>query len=453
MIECCSRISVLVKWISLMAAGLNLGCTSVWPGDMAGSQAKPGASQAKPRVGVFPIVTSVNLFKVDLPTAAAVGLGEDSALTYGPGSGLAFLERRNEHPRFLYVTDRGPNAEATASQVKAFGKDAKVFPAPGFMPRFGILEAVGDGSRFTADAGKPMVWQGRALLGVPPGKVPDPSSGARLEIALNRSGQILKPTSLGIDTEAIALGRNGLIYVSEEYGPSILEVEQASGRVVSWWSPGHGLPDVFARRQLNRGFEGLATTPSGDLVALLQSPIENQVTTAKRERPPPAEKGSKKEFEPFIRGIQIHKSMPLREIRVPIADRDTPFNEWGDAKVGDLAAIDDNAFLMILQGKLKGGGRDAYLVLAIVQGSCGDSSENLPCVSLVTKDIARLSALKWQHEKTEGLALVAPNEVAIINDNDFGLGAGGVADPTELLRVVFDRDFETMVAEFRRQAF
>lgn len=61
-----------------------------------------------------------------------------------------------------------------------------------------------------------------------------------------------------------------------------------------------------------------------------------------------------------------------------------------------------------------------------------------------------LSAMNWCHEKTEGLALVGPREVALINDNDIGVVTEDGKAHTELLRVTFDKDFTTMPAELRQ---
>lgn len=91
---------------------------------------------------------------------------------------------------------------------------------------------------------------------------------------------------LSLDPEGIALGRNGHLYISDEYGPSVYEFTAAGKFVRAFEAPANLLPklangslyfaaddtpETKAGRQSNRGYEGLTITPDGKkLLAVLQ---------------------------------------------------------------------------------------------------------------------------------------------------------------------------------------
>jgi hypothetical protein len=97
------------------------------------------------------------------------------------------------------------------------------------------------------------------------------------------------------DPEGLVLNpRNGNLIVSDEYGPSLYEFKP-NGRLIRVFPPpanlvprksdgvtcdyvsGRGKDGISFGRQDNRGYEGLAVTPSGKrLVAVLQDPLVNE---------------------------------------------------------------------------------------------------------------------------------------------------------------------------------
>jgi hypothetical protein len=108
---------------------------------------------------------------------------------------------------------------------------------------------------------------------------------ALLEPAFDLDGAPLGPDPAGIDPEGLAALSDGGFWVSEEYGPSLLRLGP-DGRVrlrlvpegvslpgapypVEAW-----LPAIAARRQLNRGFEAVAVSPSeARMFVAFQSPL------------------------------------------------------------------------------------------------------------------------------------------------------------------------------------
>ncbi len=93
------------------------------------------------------------------------------------------------------------------------------------------------------------------------------------------------------DPEGVALGKNGKIYIADEYGPSVYEFDGSGRFVRSFTTPANlkpveaggaanyvdGRPVITNGRQDNRGFEGLTANISGTkLYAVMQDPLVNE---------------------------------------------------------------------------------------------------------------------------------------------------------------------------------
>lgn len=101
------------------------------------------------------------------------------------------------------------------------------------------------------------------------------------------------PAVLGrsLDPEGLTVARNGNLYVSDEYGPSVLEFTPDGALVRAFTTPANlvpreaggavnlveGRPAVVQGRQDNRGFEGVTISPDGSrLYAVLQGPLVDE---------------------------------------------------------------------------------------------------------------------------------------------------------------------------------
>jgi hypothetical protein len=123
--------------------------------------------------------------------------------------------------------------------------------------------------------------QGRPVSGLP---VPG-GEHALSEPALDLQGNEVAPDPSGLDSEGIAALPDGGFLVSDEFGPSLVRLD-SEGRVLSRIVPegvtlegAHYtvqsvLPAIAAKRQLNRGFEGVAVSGDGaKLFLAFQSPL------------------------------------------------------------------------------------------------------------------------------------------------------------------------------------
>ncbi|MEQ1498556.1 MAG: esterase-like activity of phytase family protein [Novosphingobium sp.] len=203
------------------------------------------------------------------------------------------LCRRASDPpgTFWGVGDRGPNIKPKDAAAR-YGLDdlaplarlegAKIMPMPGIGPALARFRLVDD--RIEVEAVLPLRTPAGVLLdGLPPPAI----AGAETEPMFALDGTALPTSSRGADTEGIAARADGMFWIGEEYGPSLLLVDEhgtVHQRLVAEGSAdqfaGGGipvtavLPAIALARKLNRGFEALAISADGTtLFAAFQSPL------------------------------------------------------------------------------------------------------------------------------------------------------------------------------------
>ncbi|WP_254889869.1 esterase-like activity of phytase family protein, partial [Cronobacter sakazakii] len=249
------------------------------------------------------------------------------------------------------------------------------------------------------------------------------------ELALNDALQTLTGDKRGLDTEGITPDGKGGYWLCDEYGPFMIHVD-ASGAILAKHGPqagkgeegvAGGLPNIIKWRQPNRGFEGLTRMPDGRIIAAVQSTLDIDGKTKNTAR--------------FTRLVSFDPATGKTAMYGYPIDIDV-YKKAKDAKIGDIVALDDHRILLIEQGgdKNKTMRNRIYVVdlsnatdlssLDKTEPSEFDDAEKLNArgVQLATKQLAvDLRELGWQQEKAEGLALIDPQTLAVINDNDFGL--------------------------------
>ncbi|MFF4171083.1 esterase-like activity of phytase family protein [Streptomyces sp. NPDC001744] len=364
----------------------------------------------------------------------------------GIGSDLYPAGRRGE---YWTVTDRGPNGQI------AVGKDKRrTFPVPGFDPA--IVKVRATGGRLRVLEAVPITTaHGAPVTGLPnqPGRDEAPYTyDASTPLPYNPNG---------LDTEGIVRDRDGGFWLVDEYGPSLVHVS-AKGRVLARHVPKglnltgtdypvvESLPAVFLQRKVNRGFEGLALLPGGDLVLGLQSPLlnpdkaageesrttrllrfsprENRVTAEYAYRFDPVgtvEPGQTKTSELKLSALvalggdrllvqeRTDKAARLYEVRLRRSD-DILGSPWDTANAPTLEQLDDRAAARVVLKK------DLVIDLNTVKGVPG---------------------------KIEGVAVEGSSTLVLLNDNDFGMTDGpGAFDARGRL---VDSGVETTLVEVR----
>ncbi|MBD0710270.1 MULTISPECIES: esterase-like activity of phytase family protein [unclassified Streptomyces] len=342
----------------------------------------------------------------------------------GIGSDLYPAER---HGEYWTVTDRGPNGQI------AIGKDKRrTFPVPGFDPA--IVKVRAEGGRLRVLQSIPLTTRsGAPVTGLPnqPGRDEAPYTyDASTPLPYNPNG---------LDTEGVVRDRDGSFWLVDEYGPSLVHVS-AKGRVLARHVPkGLGLtgtdypviesfPSVFLKRKINRGFEGLALLPDGDLVMALQSPLLN----------PDKATGEESRNTRLVR-FSPRKNRVTAEYAYrfdPVGTVEPGQTKTSELKISSVVALGGDRLLVqertdksarVHEVRLRpssdilGTPWDTTAAPALEQldGKAADKGPFLP-----KRLVVDLNTVPGVPGKIEGIAVEGSSTLVLINDNDFGMTDG-----------------------------
>lgn len=404
---------------------------------------------SRPPIRITPLsYADEALETIDLPKRS---LG----VTRGLGSGLA--HRRGDPPtRIWAVGDRGPNLKIPFAikhyGIRHLGRYADIDGAK-VMPRLDIGPAISE-LRLEADSVvcvRTLALRDRS--GSPLSGVPIPGGFSEPAFALD--GTPLAPDPSGADTEGIAAAADGTFWIADEYGPSLLHVA-ADGIVLARWVPEgcahwfrgadypvvEALPAIAARRQLNRGFEGLAlSADETSLYLAFQSPLAH-----------PDEDAHRHARHVRIWNLELATGSVVAEYLYPLDPpdsfrRDTELGHmhWSDLKISELVTLDGNRLLVLERGSAT----TKLYAVALDPADQVDAAyrdietrPTLETLSATEQLDGRIPALAKtlllttdDHPEVdadlEGIALLSPSTLLLVNDNDFGIE--GV--PTRFWRV------------------
>lgn len=373
----------------------------------------------------------------------------------GFGSGLS--RRPDDPPGTVWaVGDRGPNIKVEAA-VKLYGLDrleglagedgAKIMPRLDLGPALAELRIAGDRVelvrtlRIADSSGRPV-----SGLPVPGGPHMD------CEPAFDLDGKPLAPDPSGLDTEGLAALPGGGFWVGDEFGPSLVRLDP-EGRVLKRLIPEGvelegaaypveaSLPAIAARRQINRGFEAIALSADGRWLFLaFQSPLAHPDETAH-------ERGRHVRLWRLDAGTGDVAAQYLYPLDPPDSfRRDGPLDR-SDLKVSELCCVGAQSLLVLERGSkttkiyrvtpddasaLPTKHLDAATRPTLEELS-GSDDEDLPALAKTpifsTDDAPEVGA------DLEGMAILSPSELLLVNDNDFGVEGA----ETGFWRVRFDR--------------
>ena len=364
-------------------------------------------------------------FNVAYPgTMAGLKAAFPTGFPFSMGSALAFKGKTSDGAIEFYVlSDRGPNAD---SPNLADGSITKVFPAPDFTPKFGVMR-LKDGVASLVSVTDILNSDGSKTSGRPSAIN---EVGSSTETPLSDTLQVLATDKNGIDPEGMALDKNGDLWICDEYGPYLIRIDPKSGKIAEKLFPGAGgLPAVLANRQPNRGFEGIAIAPgSGKIYAAVQSNLE--IIDSKKNKSNKALFTRITEYDPATKATRM--------FAYPI---DASYAKSKELKIGDLLAISDTRFLLIEQGIQKDGLMHRSIYLIDISSATDLSGKTLADKRElefgVAADLANIQMVKrsklfdydaiggfgYLAEKSEGLTMIDGKTIAIVNDNDFDIKA------------------------------
>ncbi|MFI7065071.1 esterase-like activity of phytase family protein [Kribbella sp. NPDC050124] len=341
----------------------------------------------------------------------------------GIGSDLFPAGRPGE---FWTVTDRGPNG-----QIKVDGVNRRTFPVPGFDPA--IVKVKVSGSELRILTAIPITTRS----GAPVTGLSNQASRDEIPYTYDASTRLnLNPN--GLDTEGIVRAHDGTFWLVDEYSPSLVHVS-ARGKVLARYVPKglsligadypviEALPSIFLTRKGNRGFEGLALLPGGDLVLALQSPLLNP-TKAVGE----ASRTTRLlRFSPRRGKVTAEYAFQFD----PVGVVDPGEDDTTELKISSVVATGPETLLV--QERTDNAARLQTVVLASrynILGTRWDDPATTPSLEASTnppvlpkKLFLDLTTIPGVPKKIEGVALVNSHTLAVINDNDFGMTDGPAA--------------------------
>lgn len=373
-------------------------------------------------IGTYTLPTSG--LKADQERAMPGQVPDDRGLNMGGiFSGLYHTQEDPEN-MFYAIADRGPNGQVTV------GKDRRrTFPIPEYNPVIYKLTLQNDQVQIIS-ATPIRTRNGKPVTGL--------SNTDNDEVPYTYDGQTrLELNPNGLDIEGLARASDGTFWVCDEYSPSVAHIT-ADGTVVRRLVP-EGitlaadtdvrpvLPAIYAKRRLNRGFEGVTISQDGTrLFITLQSPLDF----------PTKEIGRASRMMRLL-VVDTQKLMPVAEY-VYVAEPISRFGETeqGEMKLSDVAFVNPTTLLVdertdkvahIYQVDLSG----ATNILGTRWSDPKNTSNSLEAltpeqlsangITPVKKSlVADLSKVPGMPEKIEGLTVVNPTTIAIGNDNDFG---------------------------------
>ncbi len=325
----------------------------------------------------------------------------------GYGSALAFKGKdKDGNLEFYAITDRGPNGDIPKYIKNGKEFPGKFFPVPEFTPSIGVIKINGDSGKITES----IPLKNPAGENISGRVIPKGLVGSTGELALNFDMSSLSSDIDGLDTEGLAVDKDGNFWISDEYGPFTAKADK-HGKIIEKYGPKEGLPEILKYRVPNRGFEGLTIDENGYVYAVVQSPLDVN-----------GETGKKAEYTRIVKFNPKTKKTVMYAYPV-----DKGYKNPSAAKVGDIHSVGNGRFLVIEQGKQKGEMQNLiYLIDIKGADEIGDNS-SLEYGKIKVKAVKKELVLDmrkhgWNIEKAEGLVLLPDRKtIAVVNDNDFGI--------------------------------
>lgn len=390
-------------------------------------------------------------FSKGLPTATTYDwterplLGKTPAgqeILLGGFSGLFFEGKTaTGNLQFITHTDRGPNAEPTDLLPDVPGNE-RPFPLSDFQPRLIRFE-------LNSSTGKISITEQIGLSrtdGTPLTGLPNLQSGAAGtaytdEVPVDLNGKRLDNDPLGGDFEGIVVASNGTFWLVDEYRPAIYHFD-AQGKLIERFIPkgeptANGnfgtpaLPEVYAQRRINRGFEAVALE-GNKLYAFIQSALDNPDT--------PNDATSRASRNLRILEFDVVSKQVTGEYLYILDDISASGNAKTD-KIGDAVSLGNGKFLVVERDDRSGANSNKLIYEIDLKGATNISDttsdktiEQLSPTELITlglnpvekRLVTNAAAIGYTGvEKLEGLALIDKNTIALLNDNDFGVGGAG----------------------------
>ena len=368
--------------------------------------------------------------------------GKTLALTVGIGSSA--FRHPSDPPNVIWTMgDRGPNITCNdmkeVAGVELAGcrgvKNGRVYPTPSYSPSIYRVMLLDDGTFRVTD-----VVTLKDRNGVPLNGMPNPLRAATTETPLDGTGKALSQDLRGIDAEGLVRLSDGSFWVGEENGPSLAHFT-ADGKMTARHVPQGmetdyagapydvigSLPAILAKREGNRGIEGLAVSPDERfLYFIMQNPLANPDSAAFRQarnaRLFKIERATMKVVGEFVYVLDDPQSF-----------RRDPSSKPSDPRISELMGIGLDRLIVLertekttklhevqLSGStdIFGSRWDEASTQPTLEQSDAGKVGIVPLNKVLRLDTADLPQVVG---KTEGMTLLGDGALVLINDDDFGI--------------------------------
>ncbi len=359
---------------------------------------------------------------------------DDHGVRFGSLGSDLFHDPDDSYNEFWAVTDRGPNGNP----------GRRTFLAPKFNP---VILYIRVQDRIQILNALPIL----DASGLPVTGLSNVEGFDETPYDFN-GANIIAGNPNGVDTEGIVRTRNGHFWLVDEYSPSLIHVNK-DGRIIERFVPEDSplgstlattpnyvvkkyLPKILNYRRQNRGFEGIAITSDERTIFIaMQSPLDYPTSTLGRAsrnvRILRFDIGSERVTGDFV----YHFDEVCAFLGEPAGCSVAP----GEMKISGLVAL--SATSLLVEERTDTAAKVYRVDLSAatnILGTSWDVAAASPSATTTALEtlanpasqgiaatpktlVVNLAALPGIPNKIEGIALVRPDVLAIVNDNDFGL--------------------------------
>ena len=426
-----------------------------------------------------------NVFDLGKPLYGGdvVELGGFSGLCFDPYSSTS------NQWSFWTVPDRGPNENPISAAEAGSTTDLRPYKLPDYQARLVKLNYIKSLDMFFPDAnqiylkrqdGTPISGKGNI-----PGHDETPVTRTDDNVYTNVDFTVngdhfheLDFDAFGGDFEGVIRTPDFHFWLCDENRPAIYHFDE-NGTLVERYVP-HGtsllgttpqtagfygketLPSVYNKRWANRGFEAIAYDHDEDIIyAFIQSPIDNPNRATVR---------NKSDVIRII-GIRREDGEPVKEfVYLLERNRDAGVGISRVDKIGDAVYAGNGIFYVlerdssdpledntgkkyIYEIRTEGATNILGTNIATKDSSTGPTDKTLEMmtaedlalagISPVHKTkVTNLPSLNYTpSDKPEGLAILPNGDLAVLNDNDFGLAGAGISDKSSFGFLQFQKNY------------
>lgn len=271
----------------------------------------------------------------------------------------------------------------------------------------------------------------------------------------------------GGDFEGVLIDKDGNFWLCDEYRPALYKF-QPNGTLIERYVPNgtsalgttiqpagtygaETLPAVYSKRRANRGFEAIAyDATTHKIYAFIQSPMYNPSSATKNN-------------SDVIRILEIDATngTPTAEfVYLLERNKDNGYATARVDKIGDAVYKGNGKFLVIErdseapsveEGKKYIFEIDITYATNVLAQTYTKELEEMTADEIAAENILvahktkvlNLPTLGYNSsDKPEGLALLPNNEIAVLNDNDFGIAGAGSTDKSVLGLITFASNYK-----------